>query len=78
MITFDHVCKRCPDGVPARSRAQARIPSGSTPSPSIVNVGGWDALGKQGKADYFAGMPAATPPGASAPRSASLTASCSP
>ena len=48
-------------------------------SPGVIDTGAWDALGEQGKADYFAADDApATRPGASAPPTTSPTASCSP
>ena len=47
-------------------------------SPGVIDTGAWDALGEQGKADYFAEMSARNPARRSAPPMTSHKAPCSP
>ena len=46
-------------------------------SPGVIDTGAWDALGEEGKADYFAGPAPATRRAGSARYSTSPRGSCS-
>ena len=46
-------------------------------SPGVIDTGAYDGLGEQGKADLFAMLGPAIPPGASAPSATSPMGSCS-